>query len=106
MGEMKRFFGLSRSSLLMLDYVMETIKYNQDRICIHYPDVKEKLSMHKGTMYAAIKQMLKVNILARADNPGCYYINPAVVFKGERITIIQQYVRDIIPTQYELDTMQ
>jgi hypothetical protein len=102
MGEIKRFFGLSKSSLLLLDYIMENIRYNQDRICLYYPDIKERLSMHKGTMYAAIKQMITVNIIARASTPGCYYINPAVVFKGERLTVVQEYIRSSVPSELEI----
>lgn len=106
MGEIQRFFGLSKGSLKLVDYIMKNIKYGEDRICLYYPDVKDKLSMIKTTMYASIRQLIKVSIIARASTPGCYYINPAVVFKGDRIAIVRQYAMDSIPTQYEMDTME
>lgn len=106
MGEIQRFFGLSKGSLKLVDYIMKNIKYGEDRICLYYPDVKEKLDMIKTTMYASIRQLIKVDIIARASTPGCYYINPAVVFKGDRIAIVRQYTIDSTPSQYELDTVQ
>lgn len=106
MGEIQRFFGLSKSTLKMLDYVMQNIRYNEDRICLYYPDVKNRLGVTKGVMYSSIRQLIKTDIIARASTPGCYYINPAVVFKGDRIAIVRQYMMDSTPTQYELDTMQ
>lgn len=106
LGELRRFFGLSKKALTLLDYIMENIKYGEDRICIYYPDVKDKIGMVKTTMYGCIKQMLTVNMIAKANTPGCYYINPAVMFKGERITIVIDYIRDHVPTQYDMDSME
>ena len=105
MGSLSKFFGLSKKALVMLDYIMENIKYGEDRICLYYPDVKDKTGMVKTTMYSSIKQMLRVNMLAKASTPGCYYINPAVMFKGERITIVMDYIRDKIPSQLDMDAM-
>lgn len=106
MGEIQRFFGLSKSTLRLLDYIMENIRYGEDRICLYFPDIKNKMLITKGVMYSAIRQLIKTAIIARASTPGCYYINPAVVFKGERIAIVKQFIMDSTPTQYELDTME
>ena len=106
MGSLSKFFGLSKKALVMLNYIMENIRYNEDRICLYYPDVKDKTGMVKTTMYSSIKQMLKCNMIAKASTPGCYYINPAVMFKGERITIVLDYIRDQVPSQYDIDNMQ
>lgn len=105
MGEIGRFFGLSKKALLLLDYIMKNIKYGDDKICLYYPDVQERLGLIRSTMYSAIAQMLQAQIIAKASTNGCYYINPAVVFKGERIAIVKQFIMDSVPGQYELDVM-
>lgn len=105
MGQMRSFFGLSKKTLITLEYIMDNIKYGEDKICLYYPDLQQKLGLIRSTMYGCINQLLKVGILARANTPACFYINPAVVFKGDRIAIVQQFIRDTIPNQYELDTM-
>jgi predicted transcriptional regulator len=85
---------------------MDNIRYGEDRICLYYPDVKERLNMIKSTMYSSIKQLLTKGLIAKANRAGCYYINPAIVFKGDRIMMVQQYIKDTVPNQYTLDTMQ
>lgn len=105
MGQMRSFFGLSKKSLLILEYIMDNIKYGEDRICLYYPDIQQKIAIIRSTMYGCLNQLLKVGIIARASTPGCYYINPAVVFKGDRIAIVQQFIRESAPSQYQMDTM-
>ena len=105
MGQIQRFFGLSKSCLRLLDYIMDNIRYGEDRICLFYPDVKEKLDISKGIMYSSIRKLIEVDIIARANTKGCYYINPAVVFKGDRVALVQQWVVDSTPSEYEMETM-
>lgn len=105
MGEIGRFFGLSKKALLLLDYIMTNIKYGEDKICLYYPDVQDRLKLIRSTMYSCISQMIKAQIIAKASTNGCYYINPAVVFKGERIALVKQFICDNIPSQYDLEHM-
>lgn len=105
MGEIGRFFGLSKKALLLLDYIMKNINYGEDKICLYYPDVQSSLGLIRSTMYSCISQMLQAQIIAKASTNNCYYINPAVVFKGERIAIVKQFIVDSVPSQYDLDTM-
>lgn len=105
MGQIRSFFGLSKKALMMLQYIMDNIKYSDDKICLYYPHLQESLGLIKSTMYGCVNQLLKAGIIARASTPGCYYINPAVVFKGDRIAIVQQFVRNNIPNEYDLLNM-
>jgi len=91
-GEIKSFFGLSNSSMELFEYIMKNIKFDSDKICITVDIIKSDKSMAKSTIYRAIDQLLDKKVIAKADMPGCYYINPKIAFKGDRITLVKQYV--------------
>jgi len=93
-GEIKSFFGLSNSSMTVFEYMMTHIQYGKDKICLTAHMIKEDRKMTIPTIYRSISQLLDKKVIARADMPGCYYINPKVAFKGDRITIVRQYVKE------------
>lgn len=86
------FYGLSKSSLILLDYIMDNIRYNNDRICLVVIDVVEQKGMGYSTVYRSIAQLIENKLLAKADRNGCYYINPKVFFKGDRIILFNEYI--------------
>lgn len=90
-GSMQKFFGLSKTAWLLFEFIMDYIKYNDDKICLYIPQIIEDFKVSKPAIYRAIKSLLNAEIIARADTFNCYYINPNLVFKGDRITLIQQY---------------
>lgn len=87
------FYGLSKSSLDLLDYISENIRYNNDRICIVIIDVVEQKKMGYSTVYRSITQLIEKKLLAKADMTGCYYINPQIFFKGDRIILLNEYIK-------------
>lgn len=93
-GEIKSFFQLSNSSMQIFEYIMANILYGKDKICLTVNMIKEDKSMTVPTIYRALNQLLDKKVIARADLPGCYYINPKIAFKGDRITIVKQYVKE------------
>jgi predicted transcriptional regulator len=93
-GEIKSFFGLTNASMLLFEYIMNNIGYGNDKICLTVDIIKADNGMAKSTIYRAIDQLLDKKVIAKASLPGCYYINPKIAFKGDRITLVKQYVRE------------
>ena len=91
-GAIKSFYNLSNKSMDLFDYIMTHIKYGNDRICISSDAIKENKGMSKSTCYRCLIQLLNAQIIAKASTEGCYYINPAIAFKGDRITLVKQYI--------------
>lgn len=92
-GAIQEFFGLSMASMKLFDYIMNNIQYHKDKICLVVSDVMEGCSLSKSTVYRCIVNLIEAKIIAKADNISCYYINPNFAFKGDRITIVKQFVR-------------
>ncbi len=76
----------------LFEYIMSNICYSHDRICILPGDVKEKLNLSRSGCYRGILQLLEAGVIAKADQEGCYFLNPTVAFKGDRITLIKQWI--------------
>jgi len=107
-GAIKSFFKLSNSSMDMFEYIMSNIAYSNDRICLLQSDVMDKLKISRTTCYRSTLQLLESGIIAKADTEGCYFVNPTIAFKGDRITLVTQYQmnRDKELSQYEMDTVE
>lgn len=56
---------------------------------------------------SGLAELLEASIIARSEESSLYFINPMVMFNGNRITFAKSYVRKQIiknhPTQYELE---
>lgn len=91
-GSIKSFFGLSSNSMKLFEYIMEQIAHGKDKICLPLGDAMETTKMPRTSMYRATIQLLDVGIIAKADREGCYYINPTVAFKGDRVRLVKEYV--------------
>lgn len=92
-GQLKGFYGLSKSSFAIVDYIMQNIKYSEDRVCLFVPDLIDVTGLGYTTVYRSISQLIEKKMLAKADRSGCYFINPQIFFKGDTITLINQYVK-------------
>ncbi len=93
-GQFKEFYGLSKSSFTLIDYIVKNIRYSNDRICLLVSDIIEQTGLSYTTVYRSLSQLLERKILAKAEKIGCYFINPQIFFKGDTITLINQYVKN------------
>lgn len=93
-GTIMRFYGLTKATMEVFEYIMKNIQYGNDRICIPPSDIITQTGMALSTYYRCMVQLLNAQIIAKAEKEGCYYINPAIAFKGDRITIVEQYIKE------------
>lgn len=92
-GQFKEFYGLSKSSFALIDYIVKNIRYSNDRICLLVSDIIEQTGLGYTTVYRSLSQLLERKLLAKAEKVGCYFINPQIFFKGDTITLINQFVK-------------
>lgn len=92
---------LSKAGHKLLTIILHIIQkqaMNSDILVMSYKDVElEALnfntSMTKRTYDRAISDIIKNGILARHYNTNMYFINPAIIYNGDRrkITFVEQY---------------
>jgi len=83
------FYDLPKSCMKIFDFIMKNIPYGSDKICLHPKKLENELDISLVTVYKALALLINRKILAKADTPTCYFINPNIAFKGDRLLLIQ-----------------
>jgi hypothetical protein len=91
-------FGLSPRALKLFQYFLTALKFNDERV---FFDAKEATKVtgytSKQTIVTALTELVDAEIIARSPAPNIYYINPKVFVKGNRIDMIQTWVKKNTP---------
>lgn len=96
----KMFLGLKSAGvkvfMIVYDVLISNDNYQADNIILSYEmldkDIQKKIS--KATFYRGIQELKASNFLAPAITKGVYWINANYVFRGDRLTLVNQYVLD------------
>ena len=88
------FFDLKPTAIKVFGYILNQLIPNKDEFvfllddCIKYTGYKTKSSVFQG-----LGQLVQNEIIARGKTDFLYFINPMIVFNGNRITFAQTYVK-------------
>lgn len=67
---------------------------NATQIMLNYDMLtdKEQQFISRTTFFRGIRQCLEANIIAQTLLPGFYFVNPAFIFNGNRLTIVKEFI--------------
>lgn len=94
LDQFSSFFDLKPPAIKVFGYILNQLIPNKDEFvfllddCIKYTNYKTKASVFQG-----LGQLVQNEIIARGKTDFLYFINPMVVFNGNRITFAQTYVK-------------
>ena len=94
----RMFLGLKSAGIKVFMIIYQSIidnkEFNQEKIELLYdllePEVQQSIS--RATFFRGIKELRDVNFLAPTFIDGVYWINIDYVFKGDRLTLVNQYI--------------
>lgn len=92
--ELRILWDLSKPAMRVLTYVMSALRINQDSImfdladCRGYTGYKSERSIFYG-----LGELIENGIIARTTKPYMYFINPMIVFNGNRVTFARTYIK-------------
>lgn len=76
---------MNKVTIKMFNYLVSRVKYNQDYVIIYIEDFcKVKKYKNQTEVYKAINTLIEMGIIARHASTHLYFINPFVLYKGER----------------------
>lgn len=88
------FFDLKPSAIRVFGYILEQLIPNKD---FFYFDINDALAFTnyktKSSVYAGLASLAFNEIIARGKNDFHYFINPMVIFNGNRISFVKTYVK-------------
>ena len=87
-------FGLSQRALKLFQYFVTDLKFNDERVIFDIRAAKKMTGYNsKQTISMALAELIEVEIIARSPAPNIYYINPKIFVKGNRMDMVQTWVR-------------
>ena len=105
----KMFLGLKSSGvkvfMVIYDILMNDNNYQADSVVLNYELLDENVQtqISRATFYNGIRDLKKANFLASSTATNLYWINPNYVFRGDRLTLVNQYVLEKESPQITLD---
>lgn len=91
-NEVQALFDLSKTGLKVFGYVLQSLKINQDLIYIDIEDARNYCGYKsKKQVYKGLSELIGNKIIAMSKRTSLWYINPKIVFNGDRIAFVKEY---------------
>lgn len=89
-----QFFDLKPQAIRVFGYILNQLVPNRDEFVFVLDDCKEYSGYKsESSIRIGLTNLLENDMIARGKTEFLYYINPMVVFNGNRITFAETYVR-------------
>ena len=99
---LKLFFGLSSTAIKVLLYIFSELQkpdYKNTNVLYFY--IQDCMDMagynSRSAVYNGLVELIRVNFIQRHKLSNLYYVNPEVVFNGNRMLIVEEFERDFNP---------
>ncbi len=89
------FYELNKASIKVFGYIItKCIIPNQDIFYIDFDEAQQFTGYSANNLIRnGLSCLVEQGIIARSTNPYKYYINPLVIFNGDRITFADSYIK-------------
>lgn len=94
LSQLASFWELSKPAIRVFSYMLSILKPKQDSFilrmdeCLEYTGYKHRKDVNNG-----LSVLIESKIIARSNYEFEYFINPLVVFNGDRVTFAKTYVK-------------
>lgn len=94
LSQFTAFWDLSKSAIRVFGYILSILKPKQDEFflemnkCLEYTQYK-----HPKDVLSGISSLIECGIIARSDSHFKYFINPLVIFNGDRVSFAKTYIK-------------
>lgn len=88
------FFDLKPSAIRVFGYILEQLTPNRDDFIFWIDEAMEKTGYkNKSSVYEGLASLVANEVIARGKSDNHYFINPMIVFNGNRITFAKTYIK-------------
>ena len=94
LNQFSAFWELSKPAIRVFGYIINILKPKSDsfilrmELCLEYTGYK-----HRKDVITGISSLIEAGIIARSEYSDEYFINPLVVFNGDRVTFAKTYIK-------------
>lgn len=108
LSQLSAIWELSKPAIKVFSYILTQLRPKED---IFFFDMDHCLSYTKyngaNSVFSGLSELIGAGIIARTKHHYKYFINPLVVFNGERVTFAKTYIKKktkiLDPNQLELE---
>lgn len=94
LSQFSSFWELGKPSIRVFGYILRQLKPNSDRFYFDMDECKMQTGYKTDkSVLDGLVNLIDCGIIARSNKHYVYFINPLVVFNGNRITFAKTYVR-------------
>jgi hypothetical protein len=97
-GGLQAIFALKSPGMKVLKIVLQELsqKPGTDQISLSYIQAKDEIK--QSTYTRGVRELVDAKIIAPAFVPARWYINPAIIFNGDRLVLTARYEKEMKPT--------
>jgi hypothetical protein len=88
----KTMWKLDNSGVRIFTYILENLPINGDVVVLSATSIMKYCGYKsKTSVIAGINNLVQNNIIAKTISKNLYYINPLIIFNGNRLSLINSY---------------
>lgn len=104
-GVIKELFELSKSAFKVFCYILSIVEF-KDLFILEIEACKRFCSYKSvDPIYDGVIELIEHRIIAKGPIAATYFINPSVIYKGDRVVLLTEYHRQRIPTSVQRDSI-
>lgn len=90
---LKTILALSTTAQKVLWYIIDNVPKEKHFVYLDYKEYMNNVGFKtRKSVYDGVIELLEKGILTRSSNSKKYWVNPLVIFNGNRITFINDYI--------------
>jgi hypothetical protein len=89
-------YDLGRPGAKVFRFLFDEVQKNpnQDRMYLYFMDaLEEPWRIPKSTFFKGMAELLEKGFLAKSANPNMFFLNPSMMWNGDRFRFVQEYQR-------------
>ena len=89
-------YDLDRAGSKVFRFLFDEVQKNpnQDRMHLYFMDaLEEPWKIPKTTFFKGMAELLEKGFLAKSANPNMFFLNPSMMWNGDRFRFVQEYQR-------------
>lgn len=92
--EFKAFCGLSEKAMRIFNFILKQLKPNSDEFMFLINDCIDEVGYKsKTSIYNALTELIQADVIAKGKTDTLYFINPNMIFNGNRVTFARSYIK-------------
>lgn len=94
LSQFANFWELSKPAIRVFSYILTVLQPRMDTFIFKMDDcLKHTGYTHRNNVLTGLANLAECNIIARSNYDWEYFINPLVVFNGDRVAFTKMYVK-------------